>query len=265
MVFAEELWSVGIWGELGPSTVGNWNALVWQEMGIGWPWMFKLNDKVLHVAKHTDTTPAGCVVLLDVNTHKFVAGHVELDPMELLQNIAEMVEVFCPNILQLHPKVINYEAELDGTPFVVPEAWGGFGLVIFFSKKAGLEEIVGKNAGLGKAITALANLKVDPPVTITTLKVVILNEFCQNVSNFNADVFGVWYWSIKVEVLEVDGVEMCAWARKHASEKKLFASSRDAVLVLTLPGKQMQLLPMVMQVQSGSSFSGRTSHTTMVW
>jgi hypothetical protein len=41
---------------------------------------------------------------------------------------------------------------------VVPEAWGGVGLVISLSKKAGLEEIVGKNAGLGKAITTLANL-----------------------------------------------------------------------------------------------------------
>jgi hypothetical protein len=71
--------------------------------------------------------------------------------MELLENIAEMVEVFKPNIL--HLKVINNETELDGMPCVVPEAWGVFGFVIFFSKKAGLEEIVGKNAGLGKAIT----------------------------------------------------------------------------------------------------------------
>jgi hypothetical protein len=51
---------------------------------------------------------------------------------------------------------------LDGTPFVVQEAWGGFDLVISFSKKAGSEKIVGKNAGLGQAITSLANLKVDP-------------------------------------------------------------------------------------------------------
>ncbi len=74
----------------------------------------------------------------------------------------------------------------------------------------GSEEIVGKNAGLGKAITALANLKVDPSVTIATLKVVFLDEFCWNVSNFNVDVLGVWHWSIKVEGLEVDEAETCA-------------------------------------------------------
>jgi hypothetical protein len=121
----------------------------------------------------------------------FFTGHVELDPMELLENIVEMVDVFCPNILQ--PKVINNEAELEGMPFVAPEAWGGFSLVISFSKKTGSEEIAGKNASLGKAITALANLEVDSPVTNATLKVVLLNEFRWNLSDFNGDVFGVWH------------------------------------------------------------------------
>jgi hypothetical protein len=148
----------------------------------------------------------------------------------------EMVEVFYPNIL--HPKVINYDTELDGTPFVAPEAWGGVGLAISLSKKVGSKEIVGKDAGLGKAITALLNLKVDPPVTIATLKVVLLNEFRQDVRNFNADVFGVWHWSIKVEVLEIDGAETCTWARKHVAEKKL-TSLRDTLLVPMLPRKQM--------------------------
>jgi hypothetical protein len=80
----------------------------------------KLDEKVLDVAGHTDATLVGCIVPFDVNTHKFVASHVELDSMELLENIAEMVEVFEPNIL--HPKVINNETELDGMPFVAPEA-----------------------------------------------------------------------------------------------------------------------------------------------
>jgi hypothetical protein len=78
-----------------------------------------------------------------------------------------------------------------------------------------LEEILSKNASLWKAITALANLKVDPP------KVVFIDEFCQNVSNFNSNLFGVWHWTIKVEILEVNGAELCAWARKHAVDKKL--------------------------------------------
>ncbi len=84
-----------------------------------------------------------------------------------------------------------------------------------------MEEIVGKNSGLGQAIIALASLEVDPTVTIATLKYVLLNEFRRNVCNFNADLFRVRDWSIEVEILEVDGAETCAWARKHTVEKKL--------------------------------------------
>ncbi len=84
-----------------------------------------------------------------------------------------------------------------------------------------MEEIIGKNASLGKAITALANFEVNPTVTLVTLKFVLLNEFCWNVCNFDADIFRVRHWSIEVEVLEVNGAEMCAWARKHAVEKQL--------------------------------------------
>ncbi len=84
-----------------------------------------------------------------------------------------------------------------------------------------MKAIVGKNASLGKAITALANFEVDPPITIATLKVVLLNELHQNDCNFNADVFGVWHLSIEVEILEINGAETCTWARQHAVEKKL--------------------------------------------
>jgi hypothetical protein len=58
---------------------------------------------------------------------------------------------------------------------VVPEAWGGFSFILSFSKKAGSEDILGENAGLGKAIIALANIKVDLAITLVTLKFVLLN------------------------------------------------------------------------------------------
>jgi hypothetical protein len=45
----------------------------------------KLDEKIVNEAGHTDATPAGCIVPFDVNTCKFVAGHVQLDPMELLE------------------------------------------------------------------------------------------------------------------------------------------------------------------------------------
>ncbi len=120
-----------------------------------------------------------------------------------------------------YAKVINNEAELDGTPFVAPEARGGFRFIVAFSKKARSEEIVGQDAGLGKAIAALANFKVDPTVAVSTLKLVFLYEFCWDVGDLDADIFRVGHWRIKVEIFEVNGSEVCFFAREHTIEHQL--------------------------------------------
>jgi hypothetical protein len=113
-----------------------------------------------------------------------------------------------------YTKVIHYEAELDGTPFVAPEARGGFSLIVTFSKKAGSEEIVGQNASLGKAIAASANFEVDPTVAVPTRKLVFFKKFGRDVCDFDADVLRIGHWGIEVEVLEVDGAESRAFARE---------------------------------------------------
>jgi len=149
-----------------------------------------------------------------------------LNPVKLLENAEEVVEVFDSNIF--YTKVIHYKAELDGMPFVVPEARGGFSLVVAFSKKAGLEEIVGQNASLGgKAIAASANFEVDPTVTVRPHKLVFFNKFGRDVYDFDADILRIGHWGIKVEVLEVDGAESRSFARE------------DTVCVLTwAPGRE---------------------------
>jgi hypothetical protein len=53
-----------------------------------------------------------------------------------------------------------------------------------------------------------------------TFKFVFLNEFCWNVCDFKADIFGVRNWGIKVEVFEVNGAEGCTWVREHADAKQ---------------------------------------------
>jgi hypothetical protein len=87
-------------------------------MGLAWTGMFKLNEQVFDVIRHTDVTLTFYVVSFDINTRKFIPSHVALDPMEFLEKIKEMVEVFDSNIFD--PTVIYNEAELDGAPFVAP-------------------------------------------------------------------------------------------------------------------------------------------------
>jgi hypothetical protein len=179
--------------------------------------MFKLYEQVFNVTWHTDATLMFYVVPFDINACKFIPSHVALDPMEFLEKIKEMVEVFDSNIF--NPKVIYDEAELDGAPFVVPETQDGISFIVAFGKEAKSEEIVGQDAGLGKAIAALANFEVDPTVAVTTRKLVLLNEFRWDVRDLDADVFRVGHWRVEVEVLEVNGAEARSFAREHTIEQ----------------------------------------------
>ncbi len=68
-------------------------------------------------------------------------------------------------------------------------------------------------------MTALANFKVDPTIAVCTCMLVFLNEFSWDVCDFDADLFRIGHWGIKVEVLEVDGAEARAFEREHTVEE----------------------------------------------
>jgi hypothetical protein len=182
--------------------------------------------------------------------------------MEFLEKVEVVVEVLNSNIF--YTKVIYYEAELDGTPFVAPEARGRFSFIVAFSKKAGSEEIVGQNASLGKAVTALANFEVDPTVAVSTCKVVFLNEFRWDVCDFDVDILRVGHWGIEVEVLEADGAEACAFAREHTVEEQL-EEFKGRGVGANIPLKTDAIATDGDVGTIRSSLSGRTSHITMVW
>ncbi len=86
-VFVKEFRSVGFWDELGLSTIGDRKSLVWRETWFDWTGMLEFDEEVFDVAWHTDVTAMSRIVPFDVNTRKFISGHVELDPVELLENI----------------------------------------------------------------------------------------------------------------------------------------------------------------------------------
>jgi hypothetical protein len=56
--------------------------------------MFELNEQGFDVTWHTDATASICIVPFDIDTRKLISGHVELDPVEFLENVQEVVEVF---------------------------------------------------------------------------------------------------------------------------------------------------------------------------
>ena len=147
-VFVKELGSICFWSELGFSAIGDRQTLVRRETLLVWTEMLKLNEQVFDVPWHADATAVICIVPFDMYTRKFISGHVALDPVEYLENVQEVVEVFDSNIF--HTKVIYNEAELDGTPFVAPEARGGFSFIIAFSKKAGWRRSLARMPAWGR-------------------------------------------------------------------------------------------------------------------
>ncbi len=141
--------------------------------------MFEFDEEIVDVPQHTDATVPASIVPFDIDTYKLVTCHVELYSVKFLEKVQKMIEVFDSHIF--NTKVINYEVELDGLPYVAPETRCGSCFVVTFSLKVGGKEIIGQDACLGKTITSLANFKVDPPITILTGYIVFFNELCRYV------------------------------------------------------------------------------------
>jgi hypothetical protein len=87
--------------------------------------------------------------------------------------------VFDSNIF--YAKVVDDEAELEGMPFVAPEARCGGCFIESFSKEVEMKKIIAQDTSLGKPITALPNFKIDPAVAVTATKVVFGEEFIRDV------------------------------------------------------------------------------------
>ncbi len=104
-VVVEEILSVSFWGELGLGTKGYRKELVGRAMWLGCPGVFKFNEEVLNVIKHTDVTMATHIVPFDIDSRKFVPCHIALHTMKFLEKIKEMIEMFNSDIF--NSKVVN--------------------------------------------------------------------------------------------------------------------------------------------------------------
>ena len=81
--------------------------------------MLEFEKQRKYIAWHPDAAVAGSIVPFNVHASKFIAGHGVSHAMEFLEDTKEVVEVFQAHIFDA--KFVYNEAELDGSPFVVPE------------------------------------------------------------------------------------------------------------------------------------------------
>ena len=104
-------------------------------------------------------------------------------------------------------KVIQDESELEWTPFVVPKSRHESSFVEALSNTVRSEKVIGKDASLGKSVTALANFKVDPAILVLAQEIVFLDELVWDVRKLDANIFWIRHRSVQIEVLEINGAE----------------------------------------------------------
>ena len=89
---------------------------------------------------------------------------------------------------------------MDRPPFVTPQSWNGGRLIVPLCLKAFTEEVVGQDARLWKVVASAAYFEADPAISVPSMKVVFVDEFGWYVGDIDAGVFGVFHWSVQVEV-----------------------------------------------------------------
>ena len=112
----------------------------------------------------------------------------------------------------LDTKVIDYEGEHDGSPFVVPRAWRGIKLVVACIVEAFFKAFVGKNARLRKDVDVFDDLEVYPTFSHMVGQGVFDGEFLGDVIEADSDIFRAVKRCANVEVANVEGAEFFIFA-----------------------------------------------------
>ena len=89
------------------------------------------------------------------------------------------------------------------------EAWGVGLLVVAMFAKSFLEEFVGKDTGLGKAIHAFADFNVDVVLVNLLLQLIMVNDVWWEQGDRHVHVFVAVEWSLQKHVLYVGASKAC--------------------------------------------------------
>jgi hypothetical protein len=115
-------------------------------------------------------------------------------------------------------KVIHDEEKLEWMPFMAPKSWHGSSFVEALSNEVQSEQVIGKDANLGKSVTALANFNVDPAISISAREIVFLDERIRDVRELDANIFWIRHRSVQIEILEIDGADPSSFPGKDDVE-----------------------------------------------
>ena len=122
----------------------------------------------------------------------------------------------------LDTKVINKQAKHNGVPLLAPQASSGGTLVLAVPFEKFSEENVGQVPRLWETINAVANFEVNPAIGMDVVhEAVLVDEFCWDVAQFDADVLRLVQRCLKVEVFDVKGDKVSGPAGNDSVEEQL--------------------------------------------
>ncbi len=80
-----------------------------------------------------------------------------------------------------------------------------------------------------KSVTALANFKVDPAVSISAREIVFLDEFVQDIRELDVNIFWIRHRSVQIEVFKINGAEPSSFPGEDTVECELDKFKRGCV------------------------------------
>ena len=132
-------------------------------------------------------------------------------------------------------KIIYYETESDGAPFVAPEARRGERLIVARSIEFLGEDIIGKLPRLRKTVYAFAYLEVYPTTAIKLVEIVCENSFFLDIRKADMRVIIEIKRGAQVEAGDVEGGKPGIRRDRKLLTRSL-AISKEPVGVTTFPG-----------------------------
>ena len=104
-------------------------------------------------------------------------------------------------------KVVDDEGEADWSGEMGEDAGCVLHLDVSVKSKVGDESIIGKAAGLGKAVHCIANFGIDMAIVDEGPEVVLVHDGFGDHMDWNPDVFVAGHGMVEVEVFEINGHE----------------------------------------------------------
>lgn len=167
--------------------------------------MFKAAQHLGNIAGHGKVNSVVDVVPLEGDAAVEGSFPISGDGVLIGEDFVEVFSMFAANILDT--KVIDNEAESNGSSLVDEEAGSVFGLDVAMLGEVWDELVVGKSSGLWEAIHALANFHIDEVVVDKGLQVVLEHDGSWDLAHMNLHVFIAGHGCIQVEVFDIHGHE----------------------------------------------------------